>query len=200
MIAVAGWTSLEIAKLVVAALTPVLVAVVGLWINRRLKSLEAAQWTRQKIVERRIVAYDDLATPLNRLFCYFAYVGSWKETTPPDVVALKRVLDQRAHISAPLFDSDFLPVYNGFIDRCFATFGSWGEDARLRTHIDRRRDAMGGSWDRHWEACFAEPGNLSTPEEVRTAYADVMRYLASTMGATEVGAHMIGSSRLPINY
>jgi hypothetical protein len=131
MVPAATWSGLEIAKLVVAALTPIVVAAAGYWINRRLRSLEAAQWSQQKIVERRIQAYDELAPSLNRLFCFFAYVGSWKETQPAEVISLKRSLDERAHISAPLFDADFLRLYNELLDCCFTTFGIWGEDAKL---------------------------------------------------------------------
>lgn len=94
----ASWTSLEITKLVVAGLTPVLVAALGFWLNRRLKSLEQAQWAQQKVIDRRIKAYDELAKPLNELFCFFCYVGSWKEITPPDLVRLKRELDQTASL------------------------------------------------------------------------------------------------------
>lgn len=61
----ATWNSLEIAKLVVAGLTPLFVATIGFWLNRRLKSLEQAQWSQQKVIERRIKAYDELAQPLN---------------------------------------------------------------------------------------------------------------------------------------
>jgi hypothetical protein len=82
------WNSLEVVKLLVAALTPIVVGVGGYWINRRLKSLEAAQWSQQKIVERRIQAYDELAPSVNRLFCFFAYLGSWKETKPSEVISL----------------------------------------------------------------------------------------------------------------
>ena len=119
-------TPLEIAKLLVGALTPIVVAVPGYWLNRRLKSLESAQWAQQKIVERRIQAYDELAPALNKLFCFFGYVGGWKEIEPPTMIALKRTLDERAHISAPLFDRDFLKVYNELLERCFTTFGGWG--------------------------------------------------------------------------
>ena len=65
------WNSLEIAKLAVAVLTPIVVAAGGYWINGRLKSLEAAQWSQQKIVERRIQAYDQLAPFLNKILCFF---------------------------------------------------------------------------------------------------------------------------------
>jgi hypothetical protein len=200
VVATSVWNSLEVVKLVVAALTPVLVAAVGYWINRRLKSLEAAQWAQQKIIERRIIAYDELAPSLNTLFCFFAYVGGWKEMKPPDVVALKRALDQTAHISAPLFEPSFLQLYNAFIDECFTTFGGWGENARLRTHIDRRKGAAGPRWDPSWEACFADPSNARAPSDVKAAYTNLLAYLAQAMGATQVDAHILGPGRLPSDF
>ena len=194
------WNSLEIAKLVVAALTPVLVAAVGYWINRRLKSLEQAQWAQQKIVKRRIVAYDQLAPPLNKLFCFVAYVGGWKDMKPPDVVSLKRTLDETAHISAPLFDANFLALYNAFMDASFTTFGGWGEDAKLRTHTDRRKQAAGSDWDPSWDACFANRANATAPSEMKTAYTNLMPYLAQAMGATQIDAHILGPGRLPADF
>jgi hypothetical protein len=104
-------------------LTPIVVAAAGYWLDRRLKSLEAAQWAQQKIVERRIQAYDEIAPELSRLYCYFAYIGSWKESTPVEMVGLKRRVDERAYVSAPLFDPDFLRRYTELMDLCFSTFG-----------------------------------------------------------------------------
>jgi hypothetical protein len=200
VVAATIWSSLEIAKLVVAALTPMVVAAAGYWINRRLKSLEAAQWSQQKIVERRIQAYDELAPSLNRLFCFFAYVGSWKETKPSEVIGLKRSLDERAHISAPLFDADFLRLYNELLDCCFTTFGIWGEDAKLRTLIDRRRQALSNGWERAWDACFADRDDATAPSEVKSAYTNLMAYLATAMGASGVDARILGTSQVPVNY
>lgn len=196
----ASWTSLEVAKIAVAALTPLAVAGGGYWINRRLKSLEAAQWAQQKIVERRIRAYDELAPALNRLFCFFAYVGSWKEAKPPEIVGLKRSLDEKAHISAPLFDRDFLTLYNALLECCFTTFVGWGQDAKLRTLTDRRKEAAGEAWEPAWDAYFGDRDQTVPPSDVKIAYAKLMAYLATAMGATEVDAHILGPNRLPANY
>ena len=45
------WNSLEIAKLVIAFLTPLSVALFGWFVSRRLKKLELAQWSNQKLIE-----------------------------------------------------------------------------------------------------------------------------------------------------
>jgi hypothetical protein len=198
-----AWNSLEIAKLSIAALTPVFVAIVGFWLNRRLKSLEQAQWSQQKVIERRIKAYDDLATPLNQLFCFYCYVGTWKELSPPEVVQMKRKLDQTAYTSAPLFDDQFLPRYNALMDACFTILGEWGTDAKLRTLPDRREEAAhmaGKPWRPTWESCFASRDEKCDPNQVKDAYADLMAYLAAAIGAVEVDAHLLGSAQLPENF
>lgn len=195
-----GWTSLEITKLAVAALTPILVAGIGVWLNRRLKSIEQAQWARQKVIERRIKAYDELALPLNELFCFFCYVGTWKELTPHDAVKLKRHLDQTAHTNAALFDRSFLPQYNAFMDTCFATFGRWGEDAKLKTLSDRRMEALGNEWRPEWSKCFATREQATEPEQVKQTYARLMVYLAEAIGAVEVDHHLLGRAATPGNF
>lgn len=196
----ATWNSLEIAKLVVAFLTPLFVAIIGFWLNRRLKSLEQAQWSRQKIIERRIQAYDELATPLNQLYCFFCYVGRWKALDPPSLIELKRHLDQMAHVSAPLFDRSFLQSYNALINLCFATFGRWGDDAKLRTLPDRRQEAIGANWNASWNGCFAAREDASEPSDVQGAYAELMAYLAQAIGAIEVDAHLFGATQIPGNF
>jgi hypothetical protein len=165
-----------------------------------LKSLEQAQWSQQKVIERRIKAYDELVRPLNQLFCFFCYVGSWKEQDPPTVVKLKRQLDQTAHISAPLFDEYFLPQYNALINRCFSTFGGWGDDAKLLTFSDRRREVAVEDWPAEWDGCFAPRDEASKPGEVKEAYAELMAYLARAIGADQVDAHLLGSTQVPGDF
>ncbi|HEX3360755.1 MAG TPA: hypothetical protein VHS74_07170 [Solirubrobacterales bacterium] len=187
-------------KLAVAALTPILVVAAGFWLNRRLKSVEQAQWSHQKVIERRIKAYDELAKSLNELLCFFCYVGGWKEWDPPDLIKLKRTLDQIAYTNAPLFDQEFVNRYRGLMDICFKTFGRWGDDAKLRTLIDRRKSQRGETWDPQWDALFvSDPENeASDPKQVEKKYVYLTEYLAAAIGVQEVNAHL--QTQLPGNY
>lgn len=108
------WNSLEIAKLLAGLLTPTAIAVLGIYIHRVTKRFEYLQWRNQKLIERRLAIYDDLAPQLNDLRCYFTYVGSWKELDPPAVVALKRTIDKKIHLAAPLFSVLFFFGVHGF--------------------------------------------------------------------------------------
>ena len=76
---------------------PIVVILLGFWVNQKTKRLEHLQWRSQKLVEKRLAVYDDLAPDLNDFLCYFTFVGLWKELRPPDVVALKRKVDRKIH-------------------------------------------------------------------------------------------------------
>ena len=150
----------------------------GIGINYRLDEIE------MPLNERRGAQNLDITTNLR---------GSQR-------IELKRQLDQTAHISAPLFDGYFLQQYNALINRCFATFGGWGDDARLRTLFDRRRKVAGEDWSVEWEDCFASCNKVSQPSEVKKAYVELMEYLARAIGADQVDAHMLESAQVPGDF
>jgi hypothetical protein len=89
------WTSLEVVTLIAQLLTPVAVAGLGLYFTRIAKRFEHLQWRNQRLIEKRIAIYDDLAPHFNDLLCYFTFVGCWKDLTPPEVVKLKRAVDKK---------------------------------------------------------------------------------------------------------
>jgi hypothetical protein len=195
-----GWTWLEVAKLAVAAATPIVVVGAGFVLNRRLKEVEQAQWSTQKIIERRIVAYDEIVGVANELYCYFCYIGSWKELTPPDAVQLKRTLDKTVYTSVPLFEAKFKDLYEDLTGDLFATFGNWGADAKLRTLADRRQQVSGSNWDLHWNDCFAERTLASEPDDVKRSYGRFMAYLAESIGVQKADEHLLGGAQTPGNF
>ena len=192
------WNSLEIAKLIISALTPVMVVLIGLWISRSLKRLEYLQWTNQKITEKRIAVFEELAPLLNDLLCYFTFVGCWKELSPPEVVERKRKMDRIVHVNAPLFSEEFVTRYNDFINDCYRTYSGWGRDAQLRTLSDRRRKAAGDSWNTQWDVYFTDKHSCSSPQEVKSQYQLLMSCFSKELG---VGfrSEQIPSGRIPTN-
>lgn len=174
------WNSLEVAKLLVSAATPIAVSLFGLHLARVTKRLESVQWRNQRLVEKRIAVYDDLAPKLNDLLCYFTFVGGWKELAPPEIVAMKRSVDKQMYLAAPLFSEEFFEACNEFVNLCFEPFQGWGRDARLRTMMQRRKDAAGEAWKAEWDECFC--ANATPPEEIRRAYRRVMLVFSHEIG------------------
>jgi hypothetical protein len=175
------WTSLEIAKLVVAVLTPVLLFVLGIIVRRAASRVEDAQWGSRKLIERRLELYEEIAPRLNDLFCFFMRVGHFREVEPPKAIAVKRELDRTLHAHAPLFSREFEDSYREFMNACFKAFTGLGEDAKLRTFVQAQRYERGSSWKSEWERMFAD-GEESTPDEIDASYNRLMDHFAEEVG------------------
>lgn|SRR5215208_802424 len=160
------WSSLEVVKLVVQSATPIMVTVVGFWINRRLKEIEDVQWTNHKVTEKRLALFEEMAPLINDLLCYFRYIGCWKELKPSEVIEHKRALDRTAYVNQALFSEEFHTKYSNFMEACFLTYSGWGEDPKLLTLTDRRKGealeaALGEKWDTSWDdKYFAKEGKV----------------------------------------
>lgn len=192
------WNSLEITKLIISAITPLIVLIIGWWINRSLKRFEYFQWANQKVVEKRLSVFDELAPLLNDLLCYFTFIGCWKDLTPLEVIQLKRKIDRIAHINAPLFSKEFINRYYDFVNLCYSTYSGWGEDAKLLTFSERRKAAAGALWDVKWTDCFANKSDCPDPQAVKSAYIALMSCFSKEIGVgLDPGQAPLG--RIPAN-
>ena len=174
------WNWLEVAKLVAGLLTPLALALLGVHVHRVTKRFEHLQWRSQKLIEKRLAIYDELAPLLNDLLCYFSFVGGWRDMDPPEVVALKRSIDKKVFLAAPLFSGEFFNACMAFQALCFETYTGWGRDPRLRTHSARRREGRSADWKEDWNALFS--GSVASPQEVRVAYKRVMESFSQDIG------------------
>ena len=153
-----------------AVLTPVLVAGLAFWLDRR-------QSRSGELLTARLDYYRSLAPELNLLMCYMTFVGDWKRLSPPDVIKLKRSLDGTFFCAAPLFGRDVLDSYNALMGRSFSTFNEWGSDAKLKTSAYRRRPLIQG-WEPGWDAMFTVRDHQkitgSSLDELRQSHDDLV--------------------------
>ena len=98
-----NWNSLQIVTLIVQALTPLAVVGLGYFVARAGRRIERVQWANQTVVNRRLEIFTLVATPLNRLLCFGAFVGRWKEIEPSEAIKLKRDLDEIMYANRVLF-------------------------------------------------------------------------------------------------
>lgn len=180
------WNSLEVAKLIVSFMTPLLILLLGILVTRLSEQFKAALWANQKVIEKRIVVYDKTAPLLNDLFCYFYIVGNWKEQTPPEVLAKKRALDKEVYVYTALFSDEFRKSYFQFIHLCFVTYTGPGQDAKLRTYITGqsydRRAASVDEWKATWDSMFSDYTEVPGKEAVREAYEALMASFSRELG------------------
>ncbi|MBI3218417.1 MAG: hypothetical protein HYZ44_02800 [Bacteroidetes bacterium] len=180
------WNSLEVVKLLVAGLIPLILVVIGLFLNKMLKRFEHRQWRNQKLIEKRLSVYDDIAPLLNDLLCYYTYVGSWKDFTPHEIIQKKRVVDKKIHIAAPLFSSSLFTEVMTFINLCFKPFQGWGHDAKLLTDIQRRKEVFGDKWEKNWNALFITNNiEVTEPQKIKESYLKIMKVFSEDIGLGE---------------
>jgi hypothetical protein len=133
-----SWNSVQIVTVIVAAATPVTVAVLGVIFARASRKIEQVQWANQTVVTRRLDIFDKLAPGLNQLLCFATFVGTWKDTDPRKAIAIKRDLDQIMYAKKVLFSDELFAAYHRFMTVLFDMFGTTGADAKVRAPIESK--------------------------------------------------------------
>ncbi|ADB50814.1 hypothetical protein [Conexibacter woesei] len=179
---VAAWTTLEWASLVVAAMVPLVVGVLGAVVARSLRHVEDAQWGNRKLIELRLELYSDMALPLNDLLCFFRCVGDYAEITPPEALRRKRRLDKSFYVGEHLMSGAFAAAYHAFMEACFLTFTARAAPAQLRASIKKQRaerEHWEPAWDVHLIPVDMTPTGLA---EINARYKALMAAFRRDIG------------------
>lgn len=167
-------------KFVAELIGPVATAIFAYLILKATNRLEHSQWRNQKLIERRIEAWDKVAERINGIFCYCMRVGNWKDVSPLDVIAWKREVDRNIHIQRPYFSSDFFERYTKFMETCYSTYQGHGVDAKINVVMQNHKTAYSASWLSEWEAMFS--GRPSTEDEIKASYAALQEQISRELG------------------
>jgi hypothetical protein len=179
-----SWSSVEIVTLVVEALTPITVVVLGVLFTRASRRIEQVQWANQTVVTHRLNVFDKLAPGLNQLLCFATFVGSWKEIDPRKAIAIKRDLDQTMYANKVLFSDELFAAYHRFMTVLFAMFSTTGADAKARAPIESkwgsRRDLRW--WDDAMSDLFTD--DAASVKEIQDAYDELSQQFRADLYVT----------------
>lgn len=166
-----SWSSVQIATVAVAALTPLTVVGLGVLLARTSRRIEHIQWANQTVVTRRLDIFAQLAPGLNQLLCFATFVGGWKELKPLDVIAIKRRLDETMYAYRVLFSEELFKAYCHFMRTLFAMWTSTDADAPLRAPIESQWGSRRSMqwWDDSMTALFSttDPSRI---DDIQDAY------------------------------
>jgi hypothetical protein len=202
VLAESSWNSLEIAKLVVGVLTPLLLVALGVLINRTARRVENAQWANRRVLDKRLELFDDMAEPLNDLYCFFRVVGGFRDIDPPCALELKRKLDKLFHVNRFLFSPRFSELYEQLMGTYFRTFTGTGRPAKIKSPIWlQRRERTEAHWKREWENDTFDPDMqfAETDREAMRSYllgVERAHNTLMTRFAEEVGVRPAGGAAL----
>jgi hypothetical protein len=181
------WDSVELARLAVAALTPLAVLGLGLLVARNTRRIETIQYANETVVKRRLEVFGQVAPNLNKLLCFVAFVGRWKEITPNDVLMFKRDVDEVMYTNRLLFSDALFTAYLEFMERFFAMYAAVDGDAPIRARIssslgDRRRLPW---WKAEMAAIFTQQ-KVCEPEDARIAYDQLSAAFRADLYVTDL--------------
>jgi len=109
------WNSLEIVKVIVSLIAPIIGGIIAWRLAKIAKDLERKQWTSQKVIEKRLEFYEKVVPELNDLYCYYHRYGNWKELTPVRL-SQKSASWTRNSIYTPIFSK---PTYGPVISHLY---------------------------------------------------------------------------------
>lgn len=181
---------MELAKLLVAALTPLTVAALGVLLALSTRRFERSQWANQTLIQKRIELLSGALPLLNDLFCYYRWIGSWATLSPSEIVEAKRKLDRLFFANQAFFTPGGMAAYEGFTKVLFKTYSAPGRPAKLRTgptsRHGKRSQAYPGDWDPMWDDYFAAENERSLVAEIENAYSILIASLSNEVGVANV--------------
>jgi len=136
------WTGLEIAKLVISALTPILVVILGIYVSK-------VQHRNEVLATARVKSYDAIKEDLNRIHCFITDRGTWKEETPATVVGYKRVADREMYEEQGIWSPATMTAFLAYMDAAFTKERGSGLGAGINTTLDQKRNSP--KWDDTWK-------------------------------------------------
>lgn len=189
-----SWTGVDVATVAVNALTPLTVAVLGIYVARASRRIEQVQWANQTVVTRRLDIFSQLAPGLNRLLCFATFVGGWKEIKPRDAIALKRQLDEIMYANRVLFSDELFSAYHQFMTTLFAMYATTNADAHLRAPIksqwgDRRNMRW---WRRSMADLFSET-SVASLDDIQAAYDQLAQRFRTELYVTQQGRPLLAA-------
>jgi hypothetical protein len=189
-----SWTSLQIATLVVDALTPLTVAGLGIFIARASSRIEQVQWANQTVVSPRLDVFARLAPGLNQLLCFATFVGGWKEIKPRDAIAVKRQLDETMYANKVLFSEQLFSAYHQFMATMFAMWARPDADALLRAPIESQwGDRRNLPW---WEGSMGNlfsADNCASIEDIQAAHDHLAQRFRADLYVTRQGRPLLAT-------
>jgi hypothetical protein len=161
---VSAWNSLEVTKIVVAMLTPLMVAFVGFLIQSEIADQARQVRASERLVDRRLVVYDEIRTGLNRIYCFIDDVGTWKEETPDTISMYRRKIHAVMHTNRAIWPEDTFNEYLLYMDQvAFKTFQGVGQDAEIRTFKYQKEFGIPG-WRAEWNERLTDEKDSSHSE------------------------------------
>lgn len=147
---------IEVAKILLSFITPVIVLILGVWAKKIATKHEKRLSLNDKIIEKRVAIYEEIGKDLNDIYTFLLQIGNWKDFTPAQIVQKKRNVDKIMYVNRPYWSNKAFSAYMSFMSSGFEMFTGVGEDAKLKTITYQFKSLP--NWEDDWQKFFFEEG------------------------------------------
>jgi hypothetical protein len=171
---------MEVAKIFVSALTPLAIAVVGYFIQQTLARQNRSWKAQERIADKRVEIYEQIAEDLNKIYCYVMDVGGFRNETPDTILDAKRNVDRQMYMYQALWPEDTFQRFTDYMESAFATYQGVGTSAKIRARTLEKEAAWqkdGKEWPSDWDARFTGERDF----EHRQKYEALMRRISTDL-------------------
>lgn len=148
------WNSLEMVKIAISLLTPLIVLLTGYILNAKI-SEKTANDTKNNIkttitANMRLGIYNDIRDKINRIYCFVQDVGTWKDDNPKTIIQYKRSIDSSISTTQGLWTASTLAAFKKYEESAFKSMIGVGIDAQIRTDDGQKKFAVPDWNENHW--------------------------------------------------
>lgn len=144
-------------KILVSALTPVAIAVLGYFISSSLYVKESSLRKSEQILSEKQKTYSKIGEDLNIIYVYAADVGDFRDYTPDQIIDRKRDADRTFFMYSPYWSRETKQKYSVFMDATFEMYTGAGLNAKIKTTYDQKKAAYAAynkQWNPAWDQVF----------------------------------------------
>jgi hypothetical protein len=174
---------LEIWKVYVSVLTPIVLVVLTYVVNNAIQERGALLKREEQILSEKQKIYAELGRRLNIFYIYVSDIGDFSSYTPPRVIEMKREADRQFFMYLPYWSEKTEKLYTEYMMAAFQTYNGAGLPAKIKSYKDQKVAAYGVSklsWDASWDSYFLEKVDNDISSKY---YSLVESFLADTVSA-----------------
>lgn len=144
------------ASLLISSFISIFIFFMSSRVNRALKMLEINSKNTERVADLRAKLFEEVKGDINKIFVSCYLVGDWRNSDLNSILSTKRSIDKAMVESLPIWGSDVVEAYLGFVDVCFQVRSGRNTSPRLRADVNRYIEEYEG-FRGEWKSLFMKP-------------------------------------------
>ncbi|TPW41102.1 hypothetical protein FKD06_24425 [Serratia sp. SRS-8-S-2018] len=140
--------TIELAKLIISVIVPVIIGLSAFFIQKRIGDYQSHQMISKevsvKLADRRLSVYDQIKNPLNQIYRYIEEVGDWENLSAEDMRKVRREIHVVMYSNMAIWSPETFRLYVNYIDDIAFEMGEGPAKAKVNAEKNQERLSSSG--------------------------------------------------------